>query len=144
MKRPAIVRFKGVPWEALANISCREDSVTGSNGTGLPGKPRQARKIESAQAMLLDLTLRQLRGLRLTATEAGELARGLRRCLQKGEAVDIGPIGNAGKLCSVRRHVKAVAIRVGEAHMRLPLSAAKALVFALKNTVRPLVLAQPL
>ena len=92
--------------------------------------------------MLLDLAVRQLRCLRLTATEAGKLASGLRRCLQQGDAVDIGPIGNAGKLCSVRRHAKAVAIRVGEGYMRVPLTAAKALVFALKNTVKPKVLAK--
>ena len=142
MKHSAIVRFKGSRWEAMLNTSDQEDSMTCSDAAAPSPSRRPAKRIDSAHAMLLDLALRQLRGLRLTATEAGKLARGLRRCLHKGEAVDIGPLGNAGTICSVRRHVKAVAIRVGEGHMRVPLSAAKALVFALKNTVRPKVLAK--
>jgi len=142
MKRPAIVRIKGAPWQAMANTSPGDDRLTGPAGPTLSAARRQARTIDSAHAMLLDLALRQLRGLRLSATESGRLAGGLRRCLQLGEAVDLGPIGNAGRLCSVRRHAKAVAIRVGEGYMRVPLTAAKALVFALKNMVKPKVLAK--
>jgi hypothetical protein len=91
--------------------------------------------VKNANAILLDLAIKHFRGLRPTASEARKLTGALRRCL-KGESVDVGPIGPKGRLYNFRRRVNAISIRVGEARMRLPIEAAKALIQPLRQTVR--------
>ncbi|MGB5252815.1 MAG: hypothetical protein WBN68_08835 [Sedimenticolaceae bacterium] len=141
MKTPAIVRFKGARWEALAGESVCEPapaSVTALDQSPLEQSSEQG---SNAKAILLDLAVRHFRSLQLTTTEARHLGRALRRCL-KGEAVDVGPVGPTGRTYSFRRKVNAVAIRVGQASMRLPLDAARALIKPLQGAVSPRVFAK--
>ena len=141
MKQPATVRIKGARWEALAGeTSSQPGSVSPSTFTKEPREGMGVGK-DHAKAILLDLALRHFRGLQLTTTEAKRLGGALRRCL-KGEAVDVGPVGPTGRTYSFRRKANAIAIRVGQGCMRLPLDAARALVAPLQAAVRPRVLAK--
>jgi len=136
MKRSAIIRFKGSRWEAMASASSQQERTNRSTGEHNPARQPKTSRIESANAILLDLAIRHFRALQLTASEVKKLASGLRRCL-RGEAVDVGPLGGSHRTYSFRRHVNAVSIQGGEGRMRLPLSAATALSLALKNTFKP-------
>jgi len=136
MKQPATVRIKGAKWEAMAGeTSSEQGPASPSTLSEAPGAKTRSRK-DGAKAMLLDLALRHFRALQLTTTEARRLGGALRRCLD-GEAVDVGPVGPTGRTYSFRRKANAIAIRVGQGCMRLPLDAAKALITPLQAAVRP-------
>lgn len=136
MKKPATVRIKGANWEALAGETSSEPiSATVST---LVREPLEETSLggKKAKVILLDLAVRHFRGLQLTSAEARRLAGALRRCL-KGEAVDVGPVGLTGKTYNFRRKANAIAIRVGQGCIRLPLDAAKALIEPLQGAVSP-------
>ena len=141
MKNTATVRIKGASWEALVD----EDSSALESGSisTLAKKPSEENSLggDNAKAILLDLAVRHFRGLQLTTTEAKHISSALRRCLN-GEAVDIGPVGSTNKTYNFRRQANAIAIRVGQGCMRLPLDAAKALIEPLKGAVGPGTLAK--
>ena len=136
MKKPAIVRIKGAKWEAWAGEDSSEPKS--AKVSTLTQKPPEANSLDAggAKAILLDLTIRHFRGLQLTTTEAKRLSSALRRCL-KGEAVDVGPLGSTGRTYNFRRRANAIAIRVGQGCIRLPLDAAKALIQPLQGAVSP-------
>ena len=136
MKKPAIVRIKGAGWEAFAGKDSSE--LQSTNVTTSTKKLPEASSpgANNPKAILLDLTVRHFSGLRLTTTEAKRLSSALRRCI-KGEAVDVGPVGLAGRTYNFRRTANAIAIRVGQGCIRLPLDAAKALIQPLQGAVSP-------
>ena len=141
MKEPAIVRIKGAKWEAFAS-STSTKSVSDNMSTSAK-EPLAENDFagDDAKAILLDLAVRHFRGLQLTTTEAKRLGSALRRCLN-GEAVDVGPVGSARKTYTFQRKANAIAIRVGQACMRLPLDAAKALIVPLQGAVSPSIFAK--
>ena len=141
MKQPATIRVKGANWTVFASNACSEP--LSSSVSALDGEPPESdcSGDSSAKAILLDLAVRHFRGLQLTTTEARRIGSALRRCL-KGEAVDVGPVGPTGRTYNFRRKVNAIAIRVGQVRMRLPLDAAKALIEPLQGAVAPRVLAK--
>lgn len=141
MKNTANVRIKGASWEALVDEdSCALKSASAST---LAREPSEENSLggDNAKAILLDLAVRHFRRLQLTTTEAERISGALRRCLN-GEAVDVGPVGSTAKTYEFRRKANAIAIRVGQGCMRLPLDAAKALIEPLQGAVGPRTLAK--
>ena len=140
MKNAATVRIKGAR-EALAGEDSSEPHAASTST--LTKKPLEENKpsINSAKDILLDLTVRHFRGLQLTTAEAKRFSSALRRCL-KGEAVDVGPLVSTGRTYKFRRKANAIAIRVGQGCMRLPLDAARALIQPLQGAVSPQILAK--
>ena len=136
MKKTTIVRMKSARWVAFAGDNSSEpQSANVSTSTKKPPKENSS-GVNNAKAILLDLTIRHFRDLKLTTTEAERLSSALRRCL-KGEAVDVGPVGFTGRTYSFRRTANAIALRAGQGCIRLPLDAARALIQPLQGAVSP-------
>ena len=136
MTKPATVRIKGAKWEAFASECSSEPAESSTSALETERRGRTRVGGDTAKAILLDLALRHFRNLQLTTTEAKRLGIALRRCLN-GEAVDVGPVGPTGRTYNFRRKANAIAIRVGQGYMRLPLDAAKALIKPLQGAVGP-------
>lgn len=134
MKKPVTVRIKGSSWEVMTPDSPDDSGMppTRQEVSDIPGSASG----KKANAILLDLAIKHFRALRPTTAEARKLAGALRRCL-KGESVDVGPIGPGGRLYNFRRRVNAISIHAGNARMRLPIEAARALIKPLRQTIRP-------
>jgi hypothetical protein len=136
MNRITTVRIKGAKWEALASRASTEPISEGISTLVTEPLGRRSLGGGNSKVILLDLAVRHFRDLQLTTTEAKRLGIALRRCLN-GEAVDVGPVGSTGRTFNFRRKANAIAIRVGQGCMRLPLDAAKALIESLQGVVSP-------
>jgi hypothetical protein len=134
MTQPATVRIKGAKWEALAGEFSDEPRTARISTLAKVPRGKKSLGGDNTNAIVLDLAVRHFINLQLSTTEAKRLGIALRRCLN-GEAVDVGPVGSTGRTYNFRRKANAIAIRVGQRCMRLPLDAARALIELLQGAV---------
>ena len=87
-------------------------------------------------SLLLDLVVRHFHDVGMTPTEQRQVATAMLAVIDRGEPLEVGPVGRMHRQYRLTRRVNAVRIRVGEGAVSLPLVQAVRLAVLLQGDDR--------